>query len=47
MYIVTFKMIVFRPFIGETLIGKVSNSSEKGIKGIKLLLLLLLLLILQ
>ncbi|ORX85228.1 hypothetical protein BCR32DRAFT_229818 [Anaeromyces robustus] len=29
---VTFKMIVFRPFIGETLIGKVSNSSEKGIK---------------
>jgi len=32
-------MIVFRPFIGETLIGKVSNSSEKGIKGIIKLIL--------
>jgi len=31
-------MIVFRPFIGETLIGKVSNSSEKGIKGIQSLI---------
>ncbi|KAJ1981542.1 DNA-directed RNA polymerase III complex subunit Rpc25 [Dimargaris cristalligena] len=31
-YETTFRLVVFRPFIGEVLVGKIRSSSEKGIK---------------
>jgi DNA-directed RNA polymerase III subunit RPC8 len=30
---VTFRMAIFKPFIGQVLVGKVKYSDEEGIKG--------------
>jgi DNA-directed RNA polymerase subunit E'/Rpb7 len=30
---VKFRMIVFRPFKGEIMLGKISSSTDKGIKS--------------
>jgi DNA-directed RNA polymerase subunit E'/Rpb7 len=36
---VEFRLIVFRPFKGETLLGKISSATPDGINGMWLLLI--------
>ena len=38
---VEFRLVVFKPFVSEVLIGKVESSTEEGIRGTNILELLL------
>lgn len=34
--LVEFRLVVFKPFVSEVLIGKVESSTEEGIRGAKI-----------